>query len=175
MSDRPIIRLKLVDLMVLTGAAAASFAVARAAQNQQPFRYIPSIYRWIAPSGLCVCFWMWAVLGLRLARPRPPIRRLARQPGILACFISVCTFGLGCIQLGGYPTSITSNAMSAWTVQIANDTSSTVMIAWLTLAITGQWRPVPEWFDRAGRALGAYMLVVFLFGRIAISYALKFL
>jgi hypothetical protein len=160
--------------MVLTGAAAASFAVARGAQSEMPLNQYPRIYRWFESSGICVCFWMWAVLGLRLARPRPPIRRLARQPGILACFISVCTIGLGCIQIGSFKYALTFNSLSALAVEMAIGTSYSLTIAWITLAITGQWRPVPDWFDRAGRVLCTYMLILFWLGRVAVGYVIKF-
>jgi hypothetical protein len=165
--------LKLVDLMVLTGAAAASFALARAAQRGMQFRQFPSSYRWLESSGICVCFWMWAVLGLRLARPRPPFHRLARQPGILACIVSLFSYGLGCIQVGTY--SYTANFADVCEMALgnANATSFPIMIAWFTLAITRQWQPAPEWFDRAGRVLALYMIVVFFFGRVVLGYVIK--
>jgi hypothetical protein len=48
--------------------------------------------------------------------------------------------------------------------------SGQILIAWLTLAITGQWQSSPDWFDRAGRALGAYMIAVFWFAPLVAAY-----
>jgi uncharacterized YccA/Bax inhibitor family protein len=167
--------LKLVDLMVLTGTTAVSFALARDAQHDLRARGYPEIYRWIESSGLCVTIWMWAILGLRLHRPRPRFWRLARQPGILACCISLSSFVLSSIQAGILSYEINSRGLSGVAVELANGTCYAILIAWLTLAITGQWRPTPDWFDRAGRALGVYMLVVFCFVRILAGYLFKFL
>jgi hypothetical protein len=176
MVTRKVTRLKLVDLMVLTGAAAASFAVARAAQRDTNFSHFPGIYRWVDSTAICTCFWMWSVLGLRLARPRPPIWRLARQPGILACFISLLSFGLGGIQVGSFPYQANFNfdALCNRVVEMARGTSWSIMIAWSTLAVTRQWRAVPDWFDRAGRLLGTYMIVVFFIANVVLAYVIKF-
>jgi hypothetical protein len=35
-----------------------------------------------------------------------------------------------------------------------------VLIAWLTLALVGAWRPAPHWIDRAGRALGVILIAI---------------
>ena len=174
MRVRLVTPLKLVDLMVLTGAAAASFALARAAQGGMFFNQHASIYLWFESSGICICFWMWAVLGLRLARPRPPFRRLARQPGILACIISLFSYGLGCIQVGTYSYNAKLADVCGMALLLANGTSFPIMIGWFTLAITRQWQPAPDWFDRAGRVLALYMIVVFFFGRVVVDYVIKF-
>jgi hypothetical protein len=174
MPARSSIRLKLVDLVVLTGATAVSFALVRAAQHGLRARHYPVVYRWIESTGPCVLIWMWAVLGLRLFRPRPPLWRLARQPGILACLIALFGFGLSCIQAGAlsYPTR--ADVWLALTVEMAHGVSYEILIAWFTLAITGQWRPTPDWFDRAARVLGTYMIVVFWFGPLVAAYLNKF-
>ena len=163
MPARSITPLKLVDLVVLTGATAVSFTVVRVAQHGLRADHYPAIYRLIESTGPCVLIWMWAVLGLRLSRPRPPLWRLARQPGILACLITPFSFGVSCIHAGALSYRSNAAVWSTLAVEIAHGISGEILIAWLTLAITGQWRPTPDWFDRAGRALGAYMTVVFWF------------
>jgi hypothetical protein len=170
MLARSITPLKLLDLVVLTGATAVSFAVMRAAQHGLRADHYPPIYRWIASTGPCVLIWMCAVLGLRLFRPRPPLWRLARQPGILACLITLFSIGLSCIHAGALSDSTNAAAWSTLAVDIAYGISHQILIGWFTLAITGQWRPTPDWFDRAGRALGACMIVMFWFGPLVAAY-----
>ena len=144
----------------------------RSARNARG--HYPVIYRWVESTGPCVLIWMWAVLGLRLFRTRPPLWRLARQPGILACLVGLFGFGLSCIHAGAlsYPTS--ADVWLALTVEIAHGISGEILIAWLTLAVTGQWRPMPDWFDRVGRVLGTYVIIVFWFGPLAAAYLNKF-
>ena len=38
--------------------------------------------------------------------------------------------------------------------------AAAVAAAWLTLALTGRWRPRPDWLDRAGRALGTFWIAI---------------
>jgi hypothetical protein len=38
-----------------------------------------------------------------------------------------------------------------------------VVMAWFTLAVGGRWRPERSWHDRAGRVLGCYLILGFLF------------
>jgi hypothetical protein len=174
MPARSSIPLKLADLVVLTGATAVSFAVVRAAQQGLRAHHYPEVYRWIESTGPCVLIWMWTVLGLRLFRTRPPIWRLARQPGILACLISLFSFGLACIHAGAFSLDMNATVWSTLAVEIAHGISGEILIAWLTLAITGQWRPTPDWFDRAGRALGVYMIAAFWFAPLVAAYLNKF-
>jgi hypothetical protein len=171
---RSITPLKLVDVLVLIGATAVSFAVVRAAQHGLRAHHYFAVYRWIASTAPCVLIWMWAVLGLRLFRPRPPLWRLARQPGILACLITLFAFGLSCVHAGALAYSTNAAVWSTLPVEIAGGISGEILIAWLTLAITGQWRPTPDWFDRAGRALGTYMVVLFWFVPLVATYLNKF-
>jgi hypothetical protein len=174
MLARSITPLKLVDLVVLTGATAVGFTVVRAAQHGLRAHPYPAIYRWIESTGPCVLIWLWAVLGLRLFRPRPPLWRLARQPGLLACMITLFSFGLACIHAGALSYSMNATVWSTLLVEFAHGISGQILIAWFTLAVTGQWRPTPDWFDRAGRALGAYMIVVFWFAPLVAMYLNKF-
>ncbi len=56
-------------------------------------------------------------------------------------------------------------------VNLADRTADWILIAWLTLMLTGQWRPKGEWFDRAGIVLGAYSVVAFLLAPLVIEYS----
>jgi hypothetical protein len=38
-----------------------------------------------------------------------------------------------------------------------------VLVAWLVLAANGRFRPVPDWVDRTGRALGVYWMALAVF------------
>src|SRR5262249_26791016 len=79
----------IIDGMILIGATAVGLGLARATWSG--FHHgllglvgfvVAAIYGMLAP-------WASALLVIRLRRPRPPRRRLGRQPGYIACAASV--------------------------------------------------------------------------------------
>jgi hypothetical protein len=78
------------------------------------------------------------LLILRLIPPRPPLRDLARQPGLWACGIATMAMA-PMIWLHYFRPVIISGAVG---------------LAWLVLAASGRWRSESSWIDKAGRALG---------------------
>src|SRR5262249_14204195 len=113
-----------------------------------------------------VAAWTPACLLLQLSRPRPPWRRLRRQPGFVACLIpaafSIATVAIAALLL----------ATSVWEVDTSSDrylkaqllggllSGIGVMTAWATMLLANAWRPVPTWTDRLGRLTGAAWVVV---------------
>jgi hypothetical protein len=108
---------------------------------------------------------MATILGLRFLPPRPPIRRLARRPGLVACFIASVYTAWTCASLilralGG-PLPPHFDFWSYLVNNLGHEVGAVLPAAWLTLAFSGRWRPEPSWFDRAGRFLGGYLVLMF--------------
>jgi hypothetical protein len=126
---------------------------------------------WIAPSLPFASAWTFAVPVLRLLPPRPSVRRVLRQPGTTACLAAI--FGLIWAATGLGETlavmrlvhgRVTSPPF-AWCFHFVVEElfaylGLAVSAAWLGQALSGRWRPVPDWIDRLGRLLGAYWIVV---------------
>ena len=114
--------------------------------------------------------WSWTLATslLCLRRPRPPLRRLVRQPGVVACFTASCGLvvpmaGLVWLLLVWYRVPTLDFDASEWQKTFAvlfiltpAFTGFAVAGAWLTLLLGRRWRPEPTWFDRIGRVLGLY-------------------
>ncbi len=118
-----------------------------------------------------VVVWTLAFLLLELLHFRPPLRRLARQPGFAAgCAVALVIVLVGSMNFAllehrpdpSTPTSIKVHAYLKLTLTFSQgQCGAAVAAAWLTLALTGCWRPRPDWLDRAGRALGLFWLAIF--------------
>jgi hypothetical protein len=125
---------------------------------------------WVARIvGLTSCFavpWMCAVVLLRLRKPRPAARRLARQPGFVACMAGTIGLAPGVcwiISTAHYRTPI-SRILTFYEQWFwATDFVAPVVVgAWLALGLGRRWRADPAWIDRAGRALGLYWVAYFV-------------
>jgi hypothetical protein len=117
-----------------------------------------------------------AVLGLRLRRPRPGLRRLARQPGFVACTAAAIVLGIRMANLASVAGVITldSPGSSFWGEifddgmrdslgSIPSDVGCAVAVAWTIQGLGGRWRPEPSWIDRTGRVLGALWITTIPF------------
>ncbi len=139
--------------------------------------------------------WTVALLLIGLRRPRPPRRRLTRQPGLAACAVGVIVM---VAVLVGYflrwaatwlwtaivPTSTAGAAPGTWYVPRAPlqdlwyaihsgfgagsaAIAEAVAAAWLIMALGGWWRPEKSGIDRLGRALGVAWIALMVVGYIA--------
>jgi hypothetical protein len=124
-----------------------------------------------------------ATLVVRMQPPRPPLRRLVRQPGTVACMVALavlvviaCWVGMTTAmgraleftehakkgiehsrgKLGVYP--LNGKILVAYGDRIA----FAIAGAWLWRWISGRWRPEPTWVDRLGRATGWIWLILAL-------------
>jgi hypothetical protein len=110
-----------------------------------------------------------ALVALRLRRPRPALKKLARQPGILAC--GVASLFLCCVSAATLLASLIGGliggpaALALSFVSVFNLLAETlvewcylggvaVFVAWIVLGVVQGWRAEPNWFDRCGRILG---------------------
>jgi hypothetical protein len=174
---RPIRRLTLADGLILIAAAAAGFAIARIPQATNPGVPVAngdevSLFE----RSMISTYWasllvMIALIPLRLMRPRPPIRRIRRQPGFIACLI--VAFGIAhmalyfAVQRFKQPT-LWAN-IDVLSLIVSPSIGSIMISAWLVLAVSGGWRPEASWIDRTGRLLaiawiGRYLIHVFVEG-----------
>ena len=96
----------------------------------------------------------WALI--RLAPPRPPLRRLARQPGSVACGVALLVGGVEVIMqwLTLLNADLMSSLVSDGAARLSAEIAPAVLGAWATLRLGGCWRAERGWVDRAGRALG---------------------
>jgi len=119
-----------------------------------------------------------ALLGMRLRQPHPPLRRLARQPGAVACMVAsavllvtvgwvATTMATGHIvefsqfitpvpfKGGGHGRGGTFYYPGGRMLVVYGDrVGFAVAGAWLSLLLSGHWRPERTWIDRLGRAMG---------------------
>jgi hypothetical protein len=176
-------RLRLMDIMVLTGAVAAGLALARSTWTMvvdEPVGfpgYYGLAFRWALASAPCVSLCMVSVLALRLSRPRPPLRRLMREPGVLACCMALIGLIWGGIDAFPYFFIIPIYGDQFWYLladETARGPAHWILVAWATLALTGQWRFRRDWFDRAGIVLGGYMVVAFWLAPLVVHYFFVF-
>jgi hypothetical protein len=101
------------------------------------------------------------------------LRRLARQPGFIACFVT----GIG-VAFGGSLTVLIwyvpdivhyhATAMHLWEF-VWFWVGSAIAGAWICLMLSIRWRPEPNWTDRAGCLCGS------VFVSVPLTVALEFM
>lgn len=162
-------RFRIVDGMILVAASAASAAIARPYMTEFLWEWaMPSINRTLVttdrPVMVAVSMAMITLLVLRLSRPRPPIRELARQPGFASCAAATFGFATGLVRLGCNFAfdwdSFENRSYQLVAMTITHPALGTVPGAWLALLISGRWKAEASWADRMGRLLGAYWIAL---------------
>ena len=124
----------------------------------------------VAPILPCLAAWTGAFLATRLHAPRPRGRRLVLQPGfvaavaVLSVLVIESSLLIGTAWIDGRfgwssPTRVAEFASNG-VVLLAHHAGWAVAVSWLTLALTGRWRPEPTWVDRWGRVLGCTWIVI---------------
>ncbi len=122
------------------------------------FGLVGEIQQWLVRPGLCVVVpLMLGTLAWRLRQPRQRLRRIARQPGYVACAAAAVSLIPGMVSYAGIYYR-PSYFQEPW-FWLTHWTESTVVGAWLALAVSGRWRAEASWVDRLGRLLGAYWLL----------------
>jgi hypothetical protein len=175
---------RLLDALVLLVPMALSFALAR---NCLVHFWHPNVVRiWqggtLRWAGLAVSLLsrfsgiaMLALLFMALRPPRLHVRRLSRQPGLVACAAAAAAMAPG----AAIAIAITlfrhvprwSPGNDFWPLAEARITPA-VIAAWILLAATGRWRAEPTFIDRAGRALGAYWIALGLVRLVLSAFGL---
>ena len=111
-----------------------------------------------------VAAWTLTVLMLRLRHRPSPLRRLASQPGFVACSAVALTL----LLLGPYQASAASipvqadvrfRFVRALTIKNA-ECGFAIASAWMVLLVGGRWRPRPELTERMGQTLGVFWIAM---------------
>jgi hypothetical protein len=120
-----------------------------------------------------------ALVLLAFRRPKPTIRRVLMQPGLVACIAATAGMGYNAIlalsraHFHYHPLnlSVSTSLWSDWIVYQQGIASagggSTVLGAWLVLAISRTWAAQSNWLDRAGRILGFCWIFAYFLPLIA--------
>jgi hypothetical protein len=163
----------LSDALVLLAATGAGLAWVRAVGYLSDFEGVAGWLE-VAPdmAALFLLTWTLAVGGLRLLPPRPPLPRLALQPGAAACGAVALVFSFesfsylvhiiagnrglpwALLRDGGMAAELYLYAVSGGPYHYP------VAAVWGLLILSRRCRPEPSWVDRAGRALGLCWLLL---------------
>ena len=92
--------------------------------------------------------WFLAFVAFRLRKPRPPLRVVALQPGMVALWAVVFHEAIHTVFL----TASDGYGPDLWPEMVLG--CCVLPIAWGAMKLTGRWRPEPSWIDRLGRILG---------------------
>jgi hypothetical protein len=166
-------RFTLVDGMILVAATAGGLALTRTPLAEgfwesflgEPELHLVGVIHAVLLLGLpLLLMWTFALVVVRLRHPRPRFRRLASQPGFVACVAAASAMTLCTLSM--IPLLAWSNAFSYEQISLRSYTPEAgfaVAGAWLSLALGRRWRAEPGWIDRTGRGLGVtWILANFL-------------
>ncbi len=163
------------DAMILVAATAVGFSILPT--NWWGYLHPSGLRGWRAvaaalPFGLrcLVGPWLaWTIAGgiIRLRSPRPPIRRLRNQPGIVAFGAAGITFVVAIpsyvITHLRWPGPAQPWLVHPWLADsvggLLHSVPLAVIAGWFTLWLGGRWRPEASWIDRLGRFFGSGWIV----------------
>jgi hypothetical protein len=178
-SERPF---TLIDAMILVAATAVGFGILRdwaAPAIWYPWPRLRSIVDFThVVLGMMNLYWTIAVVGIRLRRPRPSLRRLGRQPGFVAgvaVLLMTLIYNLLRLYMILGPRRVLWERLYAFVLNLSSVQSiaPAVAVAWMVLAVSGRWRPDSGWIDRLGRCVGFLWLglLVMIFVKIMLHTA----
>lgn len=176
MSSRSPRKFTILDGMILVAALACGFALRRVEAGAGQFVGAFGPDNWLGrnaqePIHAVVPFLTAmtpAVVLMRLRRPRPRLRIVARQPGMAACCAAIIPLAMTLIELVRENWRLASSARdpfdwlaSAFLLTEGGAmTGLWVLAAWAALAMGGRRRPERGWIDRLGRLVGLGWLLV---------------
>jgi hypothetical protein len=184
-------RFLLVDALILTAATAVGIVGTRHVWNRwgyawfwnlqdgwspvATFQRLPTLLALLVPM---LAAWTLAILVARMIPPRPPLRRIALQPGATACGVAALVAAVETIGRAaslayfehskGY-LGATWNAFgfAAWfhtavLLSILDTVGFGTVSTWVVLVLSRRLSPERSWIDRVGRVLGAFWVVAAL-------------
>ncbi len=174
-------RITLLDLLILIAATALGLALLRICMSGLRAQTLSR-----RPGSLAISYitaaetyasalmapWSVALLVLSLREPRPPVHRLARRQGFIAC--AAPTTGLVlCLTLHltqSAMVKLTLDAGSIWRITDTFAIYASLMVggAWLAFSLGARWRNETNWVGWAGRILGIGWISLLLFGFLRI-------
>jgi len=114
--------------------------------------------------------WTAALTFIRLLGPRPPLSRVARQPGLAAtgaatlALLFVGLHGIGVSLTFGWEAALELILLQGSFLLAMTSPGPAVAAAWLVLAVTRRWKAERSWIDRLGRAVGVCWVVAAFVG-----------
>lgn len=164
--------------MILIAASAVALVIVRPVVAG-PLQQRPGWSHYLAWAIGWLVAWTPTVLILRLRDPRPPLRRLSRQPGFAASLAGTAVLALGLLAIGlialvrvarqGSPArpamGIRPPDPSWWVwvvLHFGTVVGPAVIAAWVLLAVSGRRRPPRGWLDILARAVGVGWIVLFV-------------
>jgi hypothetical protein len=157
----------LLDAMILVAATAGGFGLWRwlfidalNSPHNSIFQY-SILYRTAAffvTAGPVILVETLGFIAIRLRQPRPPLRRLMAQPGMMSCVASVCfltflaTFLIIASEKAGWPLGGLAEELPAPVGRV-------VATSWMILLLSRRWRFERGWIDMLGVILGCYWIV----------------
>jgi hypothetical protein len=171
MRDRPGRKFTVADIMILVAAAAVGALLLRVLVENRtwypPGLRVPLAWKYGLEASPLLLSFPIALLLMRARAPRPPARRVFRQPGTVACLAVLVTFFTHSLSyvartwLGTFFNAPITFGVEVFVIQTLY-TGHSVALVWAVMALTRTWRPEASWIDRAGRAYGVLMIVVWL-------------
>jgi hypothetical protein len=157
-------RLNLIDAMILISAVATGLVSARWWYGQPGY---------VSPSAIDVqsasemIDWLllpmtFALLAIRLSKPRPRCRRLVRQPGLQANLV-ICLAIASALLNGrwGYKPHWSSLPLGIGVEQVSL-VGPMLAAGWILTALARSRRPEPSVIDRLGRVVGWAWIVLWV-------------
>ena len=178
MLDPPRRRLSLSDASILIAATALGLVMARyvvglnlMAISPTPGDRAARIERiWMVTIHLAspmLVTLSLAAFAISLRRPRPPLRRLAREPGFVALAVIAMTTAYYSVHFaarlcGNYYSSppLFSTHVLWMFANLFIELGWNVALAWFVLALQGNWSPRSIWAGGIGAALGCTWIAV---------------
>lgn len=113
----------------------------------------------------CLISWCLALSLIALKRPRPTIRRVARQPGVVGCWAATialaATIFIEWAKLTWYRCPFDLGDAAFYSSN--RPMGCSVLSIWVIAKLSGRWRPEPNWIDRMGRLLGMIFILAMPF------------
>ena len=171
-------RLTTADLAILTGGASLAFGLIRSSTkalvlfHKSPTYSLEANYRAALLVGPVLLGLASALLAARFIPPRPRWRLVFRQPGTLASVAVLAQMACVVTFLTLHHSSQAFRVSSALRLDIntylysSRECGLLVAMGWGTLALTRTWRPEPSWVDRAGRLLGTFAILYWIYSAL---------
>jgi len=179
---------KLLDAMALIAATAAGLGAARGMRgwlwDSTDVSFVAGTFaaivleavRWIGLGLPLLVAWTVALALLPLLSPRsrPRLNDALGRPGMTACGSATFVLAIGAINLTALFLALLVNDLARVmnsdeiretfvffiTYNLLIAPGSAVTVAWSMQALSGRWRPEPDWLDRAGRFVGLVWMVL---------------
>jgi hypothetical protein len=112
-----------------------------------------------------------ALLASEFSLHRRQLREIFRCPGLAASGVTVLVTAMRIVHMLALNPAALPNFRFMRFLDYGffwpatHEIGEGVIICWITLALTGCWRPEPSWIDRTGRIVGVVWIIGFALNR----------